>query len=114
MSDEQQDLRSPESDDEQDVEAQGLRESMAIAVGIGALAVPTTALGYPTPEPSGPADRPGAVVTQTTRAPSGAPARTTKKAKKAKKAVKKQTWAARSGAVVESQARDRPAGHQPQ
>jgi hypothetical protein len=114
MSDEQQELRPPELDDEQDVEAQGLRESMAIAVGIGALAVPTTALGYPTPEPGGPADRPGAVVTQTTRAPSGTAARTAKKAKKAKKAAKKQTWAARTGAVVEPSARDRPAGHQPQ
>jgi hypothetical protein len=113
MSDEQQDLRPTGLDDEQDVEAQGLRESMAIAVGIGALAVPTTALGYPTPDPGGPADRPGAVVTQTTRAPSGTKTRA-KKAKKAKKVVKKQTWAATSGAVTEPSARNRPAGHQPQ
>ena len=73
----------PEALDD-DVEAQGLKETIAVALGAGALALPTTAAAYPTPEDPG-ARLPAAAATQAER-PDRSP--TVAKNRKGKKATK--------------------------
>jgi hypothetical protein len=103
--------------EDQDVEAQGLKETMAIALGVGALAAPTAAMAYPQPEPGGPADRPAAVVKQASTAKRGSTAAKTRKAKKQAKHKKSQAQpivVQTKGNVLELPGSQRPAGRQPQ
>lgn len=88
MRDEQNDGAVLPETDEEDVDAHGLREGLALALTAGVLAAPSAAAAYPTPDDPGANRPPAAAQAGVERAPTAKARTQSKKGTKAKKSAR--------------------------